>query len=300
MMFSRESSSKHVIVALQGGLGNQLFEYAAGVALAQRLGAGLFLDVSSYDGPGTRHYALAPFRLPEEVGRLDRTPWPRGSRLDRLYRALARRLGLPRCGLPAFIEQEPGFDDRFSAVQRPVLLDGYFQSADYFADVAVIIRARIGLPRSLGAASQAVLRQIEQTESICMHVRRGDYVSNKGFNQFHGVCGLDYYSRALPIVGADMVAPHAFVFSDDPGWVKENMHLPCAMTIVDANTEDAAHEDLWLMAACRRFVIANSSFSWWAAWLGSAADKIVVAPEQWFANGTPEPNRLIPSDWIRL
>lgn len=289
-----------VVVALQGGLGNQLFEYAAGFALAQRLGLALCLDISSYDDPLMRHYALSPFALPESVVRLDVTPWQRGSWPDRMYRALARRLGVPRCGLRVFAEREPGFDARFGNLNKPVLLDGYFQSPDYFADVASTVRARIASPKHMCAASASVLRQVEQTESICIHVRRGDYVSNKSFNQFHGVCGLEYYQEALPLATEGMAMPHAFVFSDDPEWVKENMHLPCAMTVVDVNAEDAAHEDLWLMAACKRFIIANSSLSWWAAWLGTAADKIVVAPRQWFANGTPEPYRLIPESWIRL
>lgn len=289
-----------VVVALQGGLGNQLFEYAAGVALAQRLGVELCLDVSSYDDPRMRHYALAPFALPERVERLDVTPWSRGTWPDRMYRALARRLGIRRCGLPVFAEREPGFDTRFGDLRAPVLLDGYFQSPDYFAEIADAIRIRIALPKNMSVASASVLRQIEQTESLCMHVRRGDYVSNKSFNQFHGVCGLDYYLQALPLAVAGMAMPHAFVFSDDPEWVKANVHLPCAVTVVDVNAEDAAHEDLWLMAACKRFVIANSSLSWWAAWLGRASDKIVVAPRQWFANGTPEPYRLIPENWIRL
>lgn len=289
-----------VVVALQGGLGNQLFEYAAGVALAQRLGVELCLDISSYDDPRTRHYALAPFELPERVDRVDITPWRRGTWPDRIYRALARRLGTPRCGLSVFAEREPGFDARFHNLTKPVLLDGYFQSPDYFADVAVSVRTRIASPRNMGEASKRVLREIEQTESICMHVRRGDYISNTSFNQFHGVCAQEYYLEALPLASEGMDIPHTFVFSDDPEWVKSNMRLPCAMTVVDVNAEDAAHEDLWLMAACKRFVIANSSLSWWAAWLGTAADKIVVAPRQWFANGTPEPYRLIPESWIRL
>lgn len=289
-----------VVAALQGGLGNQLFEYAAGLALAKRLDAELCLDISSYDDPRARHYALAPFGLPERVERRDTTPLPRGGWPDRMYRAVSRRLGLSRCGLSVFTERKPGFDARFFDLDRPVLLDGYFQSPEYFTDIAEVIRTRIASPKGMSEASMRLLRHIEVVDAICMHVRRGDYVSNSSFNQFHGLCGLEYYLEAVPLASAGMRAPHVFVFSDDPAWVRDNVRLPCALTVVDVNAEDAAHEDLWLMAACQRFVIANSSFSWWAAWLGSAKDKVVVAPRQWFANGSPEPHRLIPQDWIRL
>lgn len=289
-----------VIVALKGGLGNQIFEYCAGLALAQRLQLPLVLDVSAYADPRERHFALAPFALPEAVVERDTHIWSRGSFVDRVFRKLASKLGARRCGLPVLQEQGFGYDVRFDTLTGPALLDGYFQSPCYFSSLPDQVRARFAQPRDLSVASQSMLDQIRASDAICVHVRRGDYVSNPVANKTHGLCGMDYYHRGLEQVGAGLTQPHCFVFSDDTQWVRENMRLPYPMTVVDINGEDAAHEDLWLMAACRSFVIANSSLSWWGAWLGAHPAKRVVAPLQWFKGSDRDTSDLLPTDWIRI
>ncbi|MDB5799547.1 MAG: hypothetical protein JWL63_486 [Rhodocyclales bacterium] len=289
-----------VVVALKGGLGNQIFEYAAGMSLSRRLGVLLCLDVSAYEDPRERHFALAPFELPEPVVKRDLHRWGRGSLVDRIYRRLARQLGLQRCGLPVFSERSYGYDQRFELVRNAVLLDGYFQSPRYFHDIADEVRARFADPRALSVASQQMLDLIRSTDAICVHVRRGDYVTNPAANRVHGLCEMSYYTEGLAIAGEGLLAPHCFIFSNDADWVRENMHLQYPVTVVDINGEDAAHEDLWLMSACRSFVIANSSLSWWGAWLGRHPAKRVVAPLQWFKGLEMDTSSLIPADWIRI
>ncbi|MDB5813272.1 MAG: hypothetical protein JWN23_389 [Rhodocyclales bacterium] len=290
-----------VIVALKGGLGNQLFEYAAGLALASRRGAELVLDVSSFSDPRARHFALGPFELPERIQQRAFRFWSRGGFCDAVLRRLSRRFGWTRGGVPVHYENSSrGFDDSVLTLEAPILLDGYFQSEQYFCDYAALLRERLSVPRHLHEASRQLMHLIRACDAICIHVRRGDYISNPVANQFHGLCGMDYYRRGVELVAEKLGAPHCFVFSDDPQWVRENMSLPFPTTVVDINGEDQAHQDLWLMAACRRFVIANSSLSWWGAWLSSHIDKQVVAPKQWFKGSTQDTSELVPADWIRV
>jgi hypothetical protein len=296
-----------VVVSLSGGLGNQLFQYAMGRALARRRGARLVLDLAWFeqikdsDGSVTtpRPYALAPFELgvtTQCVG-LDAA----GGRLwERALRRLLRRLPRRRGGMPVYTERDFTFDPAAFALKTPVWLDGYWQSPRYFEDAAAEIRVEVGTPRRLGTGSRALLEAIRGSEAICLHVRRGDYVTNPTAAAHHPLCGVEYYRAGLERASAGLASPHCFVFSDDPDWARANLGLSLPATVVDVNGPEAPHEDLWLMSACRRFVIANSSLSWWGAWLSTSADKVVVTPRQWFMAGGHDTRDLIPESWERL
>ena len=116
----------------------------------------------------------------------------------------------------------------------------------------------------------------------------------------HGLSDMSYYDTGVAHVRQGLSAPHAIIFSDDTQWARANLKLDIPMTVVDVNGPDDAHQDLWLMAACKRFVIANSSLSWWGAWLSEAQSKVVVAPRKWFADDKLDTTDLIPPDWIRV
>jgi hypothetical protein len=135
---------------------------------------------------------------------------------------------------------------------------------------------------------------------VRLHVRRGDYVTDPSANAFHGLCPLDYYHRGLDEAARDLTRPECFVFSDDPAWVRENLKLAAPMTVVDVHGPGEAHVDLRLMAACHSHVIANSSLSWWGAWLGRRPGKRVVAPRQWFRSPDRDASDLVPDRWVRL
>lgn len=295
-----------VVVSLKGGLGNQMFQYAAARALALRRGAPLVLDLAWFSevlgvaGATVREYALEPFGLTVETRSAGLPATLSSSLLARVMRRLRVQLPKLHAGARVFTERSFRFDPQVLGLQPPVWLDGYWQSHEYFADCAQLIRSELGVPRALSPASRHMLAQIQSREAICIHVRRGDYVSNASASATHGLCDMDYYIRGVALLTAGMSAPHCFVFSDDPAWVRENMQLAAPMTVVDVNGPDAAHQDLWLMSACRHFVIANSSLSWWAAWLGASEGKQVVAPARWFREGGVDTSDLIPAGWIRL
>ena len=138
---------------------------------------------------------------------------------------------------------------------------------------------------------------ISQTNSVSLHIRRGDYVSNQKTNQTHGTCDLDYYQRCITEIEKEVENPYFFVFSDEIEWVKENLKINHPAEYVDQNTGDKSYEDMRLMSQCKHNVIANSSFSWWGAWLNSYPDKIVFAPKRWFASDKHNTKDLIPEGW---
>ncbi len=141
---------------------------------------------------------------------------------------------------------------------------------------------------------------IQSFKSVSLHIRRGDYVSNKVTNQVHGVCDLNYYSHAISYIAERISNTHLFVFSDDPEWAKGNLKTEIPTFFVDNNRADKDYEDLKLMRQCKHNIIANSSFSWWGAWLNQNAGKIVIAPKKWFNDKSINTKDLIPEKWIRL
>ena len=199
-----------------------------------------------------------------------------------------------------FSEKGFNYDQRILDVKPPVRINGYWQSYKYFDHIADVIRTDINTIRNISPASIKLLEKIKATDSLCVHIRRGDYITNSSAAQVHGLCDMSYYANGIDIAASNLNNPHCFLFSDDPQWVSENFKCKFDRTVVDVNGPDTAHEDLWLMSACKRFVIANSSLSWWGAWLNDSPDKIVVAPKTWFKVSNMDTSDLIPPSWIRI
>jgi hypothetical protein len=292
-----------VIVKLLGGLGNQMFQYATGRAVAQRLGVQLLLDVSAFVQYDLRRYELDEWAIRARVARSDElaqvgvaansTSW-----LSRIRMALGRNKHF----LNGFMEASFAYDPGILHVTAPVYLDGYWQSDRYFLEIAEALRQEFVLKHPLDGNNQRMAARIRDSgaQAVSLHIRRGDYVSNPHTAQYHGICSLEYYRAAANHVATRVSDSHFFVFSDDLAWVSENLRLDYAMTLVDVNGADRGVWDMALMKACRHHVIANSSFSWWGAWLNPHADKIVVAPKRWFSGTSHDTSDLIPASWIRI
>ena len=289
-----------VVIRLVGGLGNQMFQYAAAKAIAIRSGAELVLDLSWFATANERRYALEPLRVSAQtLGVIS----PEGAVVRFLRKVVYRftkRSDEHWRGRPVFREKIFNFDPAVLDIRAPVCLDGYFQSEKYFLDCRDLIASEFTVATPPGILAQAMLEQMTTHDAICLHVRRGDYVASAITNAFHGLCSLDYYHQGLRIVSEGLLNPHCYVFSDDPEWVRANFSPALPMSVVDIHGPDEAHEDLRLMAACKHFVIANSSLSWWGAWLGSYPGKRVVAPKNWFQDSAKDVKDLIPGGWIRV
>ena len=296
-----------VIVKLQGGLGNQMFQYAAGRSLSMRLGTPLKLDRRRMDHPvqGSTpwRYALGALDVREEFADSRETAELTGqgqTRLRKLMLRIRRVSGLARRGATVLRDTDFRFHPEFHEVSGDVYLDGYWQSEKYFLGISEIIRREFSLRRPLEGADREFAEVIAREDSVSVHVRRGDYVSNPEANRFHGLCSAEYYRRCMAIVSEKVGAPRFVVFTDDPAWVRKNMDVPLGTTFVDWNQPRDGSIDLELMRRCRHHIIANSSFSWWGAWLGSRQGSLVLAPARWFHDSSMDTADLLPDSWVRV
>lgn len=237
-------------ISLTGGLGNQMFQYAYGRSRSIKTKEALAYCFVHYRGNTKRRFELDVFDI-------------KGVRIDgflpKIFINVCRLLGT---GLPLFES-------------------GYWQSPKYFSGYEKEIRDDFLFIKPLDRRNLYVLDLIKKTNSVSIHIRRGDYVTNKITNKFHGICDTDYYQKAVRYINRKIKKPTYFVFSDDPKWAKENLKLKNA-TYINWNNRCNSYKDMQLMSSCKNNIIANSSFSWWAAWLNQNSDKVVITPRRWF------------------
>ena len=282
-----------VVVALDGGLGNQMFQHAAGRSVAVRVRMPLALDLRPLLQRGGRAYGLGDFRLGEDAELLTEGPPPRrAGRLQGLFRSLTG-------GTQTFKEASFAYDERIRRLKAPVRLEGYFQSERYFAEMADQIRHDFTPRADLLAEIDALALRLLPTEpSVSLHVRRGDYTS-PAVVAVHGSLDAAYYDRALRLVAERSGNTLTIcVFTDDPSWVRANLVLPGQARFISEHTRTAL-QDMILMSRCTHHITANSSFSWWGAWLNPGQDKIVVTPARWFQPTSGlDTKDLVPSRWL--
>ncbi len=286
-----------IIVRLIGGLGNQLFQYALGRTLAASRATTLKFDISGYESYKLHEYALHHFNILEsfatrdEIRRLRGGGWIAGRLPRRLQKLNPFRKG------SYMLERNFSFDAGVLDAPDDVYLDGYWQSEKYFESIESDLRREFTVRHHLTGRNQELAARIANCNAVSVHVRRGDYVSNTTFSQVHGICNPEYYRSATRRIADLSPRPHFFVFSDEPEWVTANLHLNHPMTVVTGNDARHNYEDLRLMRLCRHHVIANSSFSWWGAWLNANPDKTVIAPARWFAVEGYDTRDLFPPAW---
>lgn len=290
-----------VFVALTGGLGNQLFQYALGRFLAIKTGGELVIDdtffVSPLAGLTPREYGLDQF----QVNGRRITPAERRSLFtytNRGFRFVRKFVDLPG---PINYYREPL--DRLMLdvrqAQGDLLIDGFWQSERYFEGVENTLRKDL-TPCDEVIEQTADLRdQMQSVSSVSLHVRRGDYVDPKT-SAARGICDLDYYQRAVQIMKNQLGDAHFFLFSDDQQWVSQNLKLDANTTLVQHDTPVSAVVDLWLMAGCKHHIIANSTFSWWGAWLNPVKDKLVIRPSIWMRTQPHMNSTACPDSWMAI
>jgi hypothetical protein len=290
-----------IIVKLMGGLGNQMFQYAAGRALALDRGVELKLDLGFLEAdPGGRYtrreLELHHFNTNAGIASSEEVLRFKQKSAGRLYRVMQRYFPaiFSYCYLS---ESGTGYQSSFHKAPSFTYLDGFWQSELYFTSHADIIRKDFTLKAQLPPDRQAIENKIRSRNAVSIHIRRGDYVHLAEARDFHGVCDLAYYTDAIEEIKRRHGEISLFVFSDDPDWCRMNIRYPGIDTeYIDADVIPA--RDMWLMSRCAHHVIANSSFSWWGAWLNPSENKTVVAPRQWFSKiNTPD---IIPATWLRI
>lgn len=290
-----------IIVRLFGGLGNQLFQYAAGRRLSRMHDTTLKLDVSHFQYDKLRSYELEPFSIQQEFATAEEIMELKGTAkrgLDRIAFSVGQKLR-PYYHRSIFREARSGrLDPNILKTCKNVYLDGYWQSEKYFVNIKDVIRREFVVKYELDDQNREMANKIAGTESVSIHVRRGDYVSDLRTNM--PVCGLDYYERCVKLISKTVSDAHFYVFSDDRDWIVENLPFDHATTFVTHNDVNKGYEDLRLMSMCKHNIIANSSFSWWGAWLNPNVNKIVLAPRKWHKDESIDTHDLLPEGWISI
>lgn len=289
----------HVVTKLIGGLGNQLFQYACGRRLAHQWNIPLRLDISGFSEYTLHSYGLKHFnvRADEATSNELRSFPPVSPRRGVRQRLLA--LFRPQT-TPRMVEPHFHFTPTVLSARPPVYLEGYWQSDKYFQDISSLIREEFRVVTPPDHANQQVSHAIQACNAVSVHVRRGDYVSDAITNSIHGTCDITYYRQAVEHIKNFVSNPRFFVFSDDPIWSSANLAFDWDAVFISHNPADKNYEDLRLMTLCQHHIIANSSFSWWGAWLGSNPHKIVIAPRHWFKTTARDTRDLIPAEWLSL
>lgn len=287
-MSNVNSDRKRVVVQIKGGLGNQLFQYATARRFAIHNNVPLVLDhISSFKNDFfNRRFLLNRFNVQCDninsgifsisfVERLHR----RVQRIMSRYRKLQYKNHI--------IEQDlMKFNPIMLKVHYswPVYLEGYWQHEEYFRDIRDILCKELTPQAPHDNINLDFAKRIETSESVCLHIRRLHGVPQSKIakpmeNNVEEHIDADYYLKAVEVLANKVKNPHFFVFADYPDWAKENIHIPYPIEYVTHNGPDGDCEDFWLMEKCKHFIIANSTFSWWAAWISNNPDKIVIAPK---------------------
>jgi hypothetical protein len=297
-------------VELNGGLGNQMFQYAAGRALQLEAGASLMLDTTILDnGLVGKGYTKRDFELrlfPNITSKITtKSILNFGAGLGKLNLVqLKASKWFDRYGRRYATWREQELTNRTSTGPIPerVKLEGYFQSQRYFINAAAEIRVDFTFPEVNDSQNRSFLRIIEEAQTtVSVHVRRSDYLTDIHKDN-HPVCSIEYYEQSIETIRDRVGSVRCVVFSDDIPWAKENLKFLGGDSIfVSHNSGSSSYEDMRLMSLCSHNIIANSSFSWWGAWLSDKPNKVIIAPQRWFGSGKEKANsHIAPSEWIRL
>ncbi|MBB5440700.1 hypothetical protein HDC92_004403 [Pedobacter sp. AK017] len=267
-----------IISKIKEGIGNQLFQYAAARSLSLRHHVPVLMDIAHYFTSAVRKFELGYFNIPGIETNLE------------LYAEVV---------FGVYKEPHFHYDPTFGQRKGNIYLDGFWQSEKYFKDIRAVLLEELKVKDSYVSHLQPVVNTIKNEHSVAVHIRRGDYVS-KRFSDTHGVLPYDYYARAIALLAIKVLPIKLYFFSDDMEWVKDNVVVDHPHEFISQSVTKNHLEDFHLMSQCRHHIIANSSFSWWAAWLNDYPEKQVIAPEKWFNNLPHDTKDLIPETWIKI
>lgn len=293
-----------IISSLFGGLGNQLFQYACGRAVAERLKVDLMLDTNILSGKFTgRDFELHVFNIRAQIAPLQevRKYVPNLFETPKWFHQFYR---VKRCfnGRHIFIErvyQRHGYIRAIEQVKDNTYLYGYFQAEKFFRHIRTELLDELQLKPeiTLDEANKSFIERIEGSNSVSVHVRRGDYLQSN----FTSLDMNNYYEKAIEHICSRVKEPTFYIFSNDVEWVRKNFNrIKYPYEVVDINTGAQSYMDLILMSRCKHNIIANSSFSWWGAWLNRNPDKQIIAPWHWYKNESHNTNELLPAEWHKI
>ncbi|WP_137170451.1 alpha-1,2-fucosyltransferase [Marinomonas sp. FW-1] len=294
-----------IVLKISGGLGNQMFQYATARALASEYDCKLYIDLSFYDKQDLRSFSLDQFNCEYELASDDIINLLKGR--EGLYQKIRRRLGFPISRPKTYVTDSLMVNtathtkDTFQPISLNrdvgIYLDGYWQNEKYFNTYRSRIVNEFQLKSNFTDAELKYIDDMKRTESVSLHVRRGDYVDNNMFkNSSLSITGLDYYYRSIEFFKKKLIDPVYYIFSDDLEWCKKEFSFLDNKVFIDTASRDT-HE-LLLISQCKHNIIANSTFSWWGAWLNQNELKTIIAPKIWFKTNLEL--SVAPDNWVKI
>lgn len=291
-----------IVTRLSGGLGNQIFQYAFGRYLSEKLGTDLKFDVS--DPTLSIHHGFELkriFNIKAEIASPKEITGITGVERFSVVRKLNKVIGfIPLSRSKLVEEMRFNYSEEMLTVSDNTLIVGYWQSEKYFIGITEILKQELSFKIPMNQMNVEVASKIINSNSVALHVRRNDFASNAKIRAVHGLCTSEYYKAAIKLIDQRVECPTYFIFSDDISWARENLCIDHPCRFIQHNKGQESFNDMRLMSLCKHNIIANSSFSWWGAWLNSKENKIVIAPKSWFATDKKNTDDLIPGTWIKL
>lgn len=287
-----------IVIKVMGGLGNQMFQYAL-YKKFKSLGVEVYLDDEQLRQYGNQHNGLElvrAFNLEYERPKAGVADCMADRKMDLINRARRHFFGKRNNEL-YFNEQDLLFKDYLLSWNNKYL-EGYWQSERYFLDIREALIKDFCFTDCHDVENDKVLKAIISSNSVSIHVRRGDYLNADNENFLGGVCSEDYYSRAIDMIKSKNNDATFFVFSDDIEWVKKSFFMDFGVTLVDVNHGSDSYKDMFLISKCKHNIIANSTFSWWGAWLNENDSKTVIMPKQWYKDETE--TNIYCDSWVRI
>lgn len=287
-----------IITSIYGGLGNQMFQYAIGKSISVTRNVDFKIDTFKINNSNyvARDFSLSKFNISVELANISEVKDFHNSKyldfiIGKLYQKNIRFSN-------KIFEKKPFYFDEKMLSLNNGYLDGYWQCYKYFEDIREVLLEEFTLVNEMNLENKLIYNKIKELNSVSIHIRRGDYVKDKKNNAIYNVFGIEYYHNAIDFIANKIDNPYFFVFSDDLEWASKNLFLSNA-TYVDVNSSKNPENDLILMANCKHNIIANSTFSWWGAWLNDNPNKITIAPKRWMST-IDDLYDLYPDTWISL
>ena len=278
-----------------GGVGNQLFCYAYAKSLQQK-GYDVKIDISTFKFNKIDSYEFDKYNIDIPISTQEEN--------ERLFNNSLLSKILKRFGIDIsnkVREKSLLFDESLLRINDNSYVDGYFQNEKYFYDIRDIILEQISINRPLSNFTKIIQKKINSLNNTCsIHVRRGDMANDINV-KIHGVCSVEYYNNAIEYLKNKLGEVNYFIFSDDFEWCRSNLKIDNAI-FVESDEHRIAHEDIYLMSLCDHNIIANSTFSWWGAWLNDNVSQISIAPMEWFKDKKyqKQSQDIVPNGWIKI
>jgi hypothetical protein len=280
-----------------------MFQYAFGRKMSLINNTKLYLDLSWFNEKNQdfpRQYVLDKFNINAEIANPIIINKVRGgfSNYHSIYNRILKKI-CPFLFKKIIYEKNVIFDPTIFNYNGDKYYDGYWINYKYFIDINDIILEELTLKVNFGKSKRDLIDEIRSRNSISIHIRRGDYAKIDSTKKFHGLLSKKYYESSIEKIVQIVNEPHFYFFSDDIAWVKENYNIACPHTFVENSPDGEEYFDLVLMSMCKHNIIANSTFSWWAAWLNNNPGKVIFLPYKW-SKVIPDSSEIVPKSWNNI